>query len=244
MKIRWKSDGGRVLDSVTALVMLSTAVFLFGAAGRRLFQAAPRYVITEPGAPTELLSLQNGVVAGCRTASVAVILYEDFQCEACAWFASETLPSLWRYVESCRLRVAFRNLPVASVHPFAVRAAEAAVCAAKQGRFRPMQELLYSNGHGLENIDMTDRARRLGLNWGEFQLCLDSNAALPQIRLEAGEAMTLGVSATPTLLFGVVMPGDRLKVLRRISGAMPFAKVEEIVGDLVRLGQDTASGPQ
>src|SRR2546430_17612454 len=59
----------------------------------------------------------------------------DFQCPACRMFAVTVLPTLdSEYVRTGKVRWVFINLPLTSIHPNAVAAAEAAMCAARQGR--------------------------------------------------------------------------------------------------------------
>jgi protein-disulfide isomerase len=53
-----------------------------------------------------------------------------------------------------RLRFVFRNFPIATSHPHAEQAAEAAEAAAGQGRFWPMHDLLYENQRRLRDQDL------------------------------------------------------------------------------------------
>lgn len=237
MKIRWIRENRTMVDSVATIVMLSIAIVLLVMAGHSYSRSAPpAYAVTEFAVPVETLSLDGAMVAGCQSAPVAVVVYQDFQCEACSSLATKTLPSIWRrYIDSCKLRLAFRNLPIASLHPLSVDAAEAAACAGRQGRFWPMHDLLYRQPERLGSAQLDQLARRLELNWTEFQGCLDSNASLRQIRLDAGEGVTLGVSATPTLFFGTVTVAERVKVVRRVGGALSPEAFEAIVDDLLRV---------
>jgi predicted DsbA family dithiol-disulfide isomerase len=78
------------------------------------------------------------------------------------------------------------------------------------------------------------QARKLGLNESEFHACLSARLALPQIRQDAGEAVTLGVSSTPTLFFGLRKPKDKVVVVRRIGRALEIEEVDEILDGLLR----------
>src|SRR5207245_2422441 len=50
-----------------------------------------------------------------------------------------------------RLRLVFRNFPLAEMHPHAVKAAETAEAAAIQGKFWEMHDLLFENQVALED---------------------------------------------------------------------------------------------
>src|SRR5438094_9986075 len=81
---------------------------------------------------------------GSATAPVTVYEMADFQCPACRMFAVTVLPTLdSEYVRTGKVRWVFINLPLTSIHPNAVAAAQVAVCAARQGRFWPTHDLLY-----------------------------------------------------------------------------------------------------
>ena len=80
---------------------------------------------------------------GSPTAPVTVYEISDFQCPFCARFFLETMPSLEReYVVPGRVKFVFVNFPL-PMHPNAVPAAELAMCAARQGKFWPMHDILF-----------------------------------------------------------------------------------------------------
>src|SRR5947209_8581404 len=81
---------------------------------------------------------------GRSDAPVTVYEMSDFQCPYCREFALGTLPLLEReYVQAGKVRFVYINLPLSSVHRNAATAADVAVCAARQERFRPMHDLLF-----------------------------------------------------------------------------------------------------
>jgi protein-disulfide isomerase len=177
------------------------------------------------------------MLAGCRAAPIAVVEYADFECPACGVFARDVLPAIRkRYVDSCKVLFAFRHLPVTATHPFALDAAEAAACAAREDRFWVMHDLLFDEQDGLDPISLREKARRMGLNETAFQACMDGDLMLSRIQLDAGEGITLGASGTPTLLVGTLDGGSTLRVTRRVGGALNAAELEEILDGLLRDG--------
>ena len=86
---------------------------------------------------------------GAASAPVTVYEMSDFQCPYCRRFALETFPTLEReYIATGKVRWVFVNFPLTSIHPNAVAAAEVALCAAQQGAFWQVHDLLYTpSGH-------------------------------------------------------------------------------------------------
>lgn len=125
----------------------------------------------------------------------------------------------------------FVQHPLASLHPQAPKAAEASLCAAKQGAeaFWAMHDLLFKKvgeWSGKENLTEIFQgfAAELGLDTKAFVACLDSGetAAQVQSELERGEA--LGVSGVPAFFINDWF----------ISGAQPFEVFQETIEKALR----------
>ena len=108
-----------------------------------------------------------------------------------------------RYVDTGKARFVYRDFPLTSIHASAQKAAEAAVCAGKQGRYWEMNEKLFASqtewtASGADSIKFfRDYAAQIGLDTAAFNTCLDSGEAAAAVKgdLLAGEQ--LGVNATP-----------------------------------------------
>src|SRR5665213_2320624 len=85
-----------------------------------------------------------GRILGSPNAKVWVVMASDFQCPYCkAWHDASFQKLVKDYVNTGRVRLAFLNMPL-SIHPNALPAAEAAMCASVQNKFWPMQEALFA----------------------------------------------------------------------------------------------------
>jgi protein-disulfide isomerase len=83
-------------------------------------------------------------IEGSATAKVMVVEFSDFQCPFCERWYQQDLPQL-RKLLGPDVGLAFLNFPIPQLHPNAGNAAMAAQCAADQGKFWPMHDLLFSN---------------------------------------------------------------------------------------------------
>ncbi len=97
-----------------------------------------------------------------------------------------------------------------------------------------MHDLLFNSQSELQSVATTSGAATLGLNPVDFSTCLTTGATLRKIRAEAGEGVTLGVSGTPTLVFGRMRPDLEVTILRRVTGAPSVAELEHTLDGLLK----------
>ena len=100
-------------------------------------------------------------VRGAPDAPVTVVEYGDYECPYCAAAA----PVLRQLVDGSggRVRLVFRNFPLAEPHPYALTAALAAEAADAQGAFWPMHDLLFERQDRLTDVALRAYADSLGL---------------------------------------------------------------------------------
>jgi len=141
---------------------------------------------------------------GVPNAPVTVYEMADFQCPACRLFAVTVLPTLEReYVETGKVRWVFINLPLTSIHPNAIAAAEVAVCAGRQGRFWPTHDLLYQRQDAWAKLPqprdtLVALAQRAGADRAKLLACVNGGTARSEIELDAQRATRSGARATPS----------------------------------------------
>jgi protein-disulfide isomerase len=144
---------------------------------------------------TESVSPVDHVI-GPDHAPVTVVEYGDFECPSCKQATGAVKLMLARFDE--RVRLAFRHFPLEGVHPHALRAAEASECAAGQGKFWPMHDLLFENQQHLKQQQLFEYARRLGLDMSRFTAEMDDEIYLQRIRDHQHSGDASGVRGTPT----------------------------------------------
>jgi protein-disulfide isomerase len=187
-----------VLNGV--LVVLATcAVTVTGLVLRREFSSPP-----DPRAqpePMEISSWRTYASAGHRLgrpdAPVTIVEFSDYQCPFCR--------ELHGRLESFRrsrpeVAVVHRQFPLPG-HPQAHRAALASECAAEQGRFQEIQDVLYEDQDSLGAKPWADVAAKAGVpDLDRFGACLGSGRYEAAIRRDLDAGRELHVVATPTLL--------------------------------------------
>ena len=153
--------------------------------------------------------LQAGDPLEARTkgrpdAPVTVYEMADFQCPACRQFAVNVFPTLEReFIEPGKVRWVFIHLPLTSIHPNAVAAAEVATCAGRQGRFWRTHDLLYQLQDDWAKVAqpravLVSMARRAGVDRAKLLACLDGGTARAEVERDAQRATRSGARGTPS----------------------------------------------
>jgi protein-disulfide isomerase len=141
---------------------------------------------------------------GSAKAPITVYEMSDFQCPYCRRHALETFPELERdYVSTGKVRWVFVNLPLTQLHPNAAPAAEVAMCAARQGKFWEVHDLLFRNQKAWSSLKepgsyfltFADSAR---LDKPALQKCLAGRETVPELEADANGAIRSGANSTPT----------------------------------------------
>ncbi len=165
---------------------------------------------------------------GNPAAPVTMVEFSDFQCPFCRRMYIQTLPQIKeKYVKTGKVKFAYRDFPLSSIHDMAQKYAEAARCANDQDKFWQMHDKIFDEQElrgagtiqGIKVADIKQWARDIGLNQAQFDECLDSEkyAGAVQKDFDAGQA--LGVSGTPaTFING-----------RLVQGAVPFSQFEAVI---------------
>jgi protein-disulfide isomerase len=130
-------------------------------------------------------------------AIVTVAEFADLQCPACR-SAHESIvkPLIEKY--GTKIRYDFMHFPLQTLHPYALRAAEASECAADQKKFWEFIDMNYTNQEKLNQDALAEWAQQLGLDMDLFGRCTDSHIKRDAILDEYQKGKDVGVSGTPT----------------------------------------------
>lgn len=148
-------------------------------------------------------------VRGNPNAAVTIVEFSEYQCPFCAR-VNPTLDRV-RQTYGDKVRIVFKDFPLPN-HPQAPKAAEAAHCAAEQGKYWEMHDVMFANQRALEVPALKQYATGLGLEMAKFNRCLDSGQYASKVLAGAAQGDKLGVNSTPTLYING----------RPVIGAQPF----------------------
>jgi protein-disulfide isomerase len=171
--------------------------------------AQPQY--TRYTIPTE-----NSYAIGPADAPITIVEFSDFECPFCRrWHAEVYKPLLATYPG--KIRLVYRNLPLTSIHPDALAAAEAAMCAGEQDVYWKYHDKLFGS-ESLGNSVYIQYAQDLGLNMSTFESCLNEHKYQKAIEADSDFAINLGIRSTPTFFInGLAIVGAQpLDVFKQV----------------------------
>jgi protein-disulfide isomerase len=171
-------------------------------------------------------------IQGPADAPVTLVEYGDFECPFCG-MAYTDLKEIRSRVGD-RLRFVFRHFP-RPVHPHAFNAAEASECAAAQGEgyFWAMHDQLFEHQHALENENLVDYAKSIGLDRSRFVQDLSAHAYVRHVQDDLQGAMRSDVHGTPTFFIngtryvGLARPDALYREILRQLGEIQVDEVDQ-----------------
>ena len=172
--------------------------------GRYLFRGEAIDLTVDPFvALMKKIKLDGAPTRGPSDAKVTVVEYSDFQCPYCgrAWelFEKEVYPE---YKD--KVRFVFKQMPLTQIHPWAEDAAVASACALEQGndQFWKVYDGLFAQQAQITKENLPAKVEEIatagGLDVPRLKECLASRKTIDAVKADQSEAMTVGVSGTPT----------------------------------------------
>jgi protein-disulfide isomerase len=195
--------------------------FLISNDSTKLVHLTTMDLTTTPG---DSIKLDGRPIRGNPAAKVTVINFDDLECPYCARMHQELFPATLAHYGD-KIRIIYKDDPIAELHPWAIHASVDANCLAAQNGSIYWTFVDYVHSHG-EEISGPDRnlqksnealdrvARQEGtlgkLDEASLNACLTKQDDA-QVLASAKEAETLGLEGTPELYVN----GER------INGAVP-----------------------
>jgi protein-disulfide isomerase len=119
------------------------------------------------------------------------------------------------------VKFVWKDFPLSSIHPEAVKASEAAHCAGDQGKYWEYHDVLFGNQRALQVVQLKKYAADLRLDAASFDRCLDSGTHAARVQAGLKEATQLGLSSTPSIFING----------RLVMGAQPFEAFQSVIDD-------------
>ncbi len=186
------------------------------------------------------LSVDGSAVKGDAAAPVTLVEFSDYQCPFCRRHFAKVMPRIISdYVETGKVRYVLREFPLQRIHPKALKASEAALCAGDQGQYWSMHNRMFSKPGQLDLRDLTAHAKALGLDTQRFEGCLDGGKYAQKVRTDQMAGATAGVTGTPTFLLGLTDRNNpkKIKAIKMLRGALPYARFKQAIDELLALAK-------
>ena len=199
-----------------------------GAEGEIPFWATAEGLTPDPDRPG--YNVAGDLYRGNLDAPIVVVEYSDFQCPFCQRHFEQTQPTLDAdFVDTGKVLWVFKHFPL-DIHPQAPQAGVAAECAAEQGKFWEMRELIFSNTSSWSTSDpnpvFSDLAGELGLDVEAFDACLTDPEIAQRVESDLQDGAPF-VRGTPTF---IVLYNGQGSV---IPGALPADRFTEILNEVL-----------
>jgi protein-disulfide isomerase len=162
--------------------------------------------------------IEDSPVKGNADALVTIVEFSDYQCPFCSR-AEATMQQLQKEYGN-KLRVVMKQNPL-SFHPRARPAALAALAAGEQGKYWQFHERLFANAKALEDADLENHARELGLDVERWKKDMGNPKLAALIDRDQALAGKLGANGTPAFFING----------RFISGAQPADTFKGIINE-------------
>jgi protein-disulfide isomerase len=173
--------------------------------------------LQSPAAIRVQVSTEGAPVRGAADAPVTVVEFSDFECPFCKQAQPTIKQVLERYPG--KVRLAYRDFPLDSIHPQARRAAEAARCASDQGKFWEYHDVLFTQSPQLALEDLRRYAGQVGLDVTKFDGCLAAGVHKATVQRDLDEGNRLGITGTPAFFING----------RTLTGAQPLEAFTRLI---------------
>lgn len=189
--------------------------------------------VTPQTTPTvSQVSLDDDPVLGNPDAPVTIVEFSDYECPFCKRHFENSFPQLKaEYIDTGKVKLVFRDLPLTFHDPLATTQAMAASCAREQGGdeayykyHHAIFETTNSNGNGMTVEQVYDLANDLNLNRSDIKTCVESDKYKEEILADIQGAQVSGASATPTFFVGPSSNNGMIEGTR-IVGAQPYEAI-------------------
>ena len=168
---------------------------------------------------------------GKADAGLVLLSFEDYKSAGAAQHATSIEPALkTKYVDTGQMRLVVK--PLADTAP---RAAVAAVCAARQGKFWEFRSLLYQKqAEWTEGDDaaMSGYAKSLGLDQAAFDACLKDATAQNEVDYATAFGQEIGVPTVPSFLVLKIGANGKAENSKGLPGAQTLEQIEQAIQEL------------
>jgi len=213
-------------ESTNALLVL----FLAGISAISIyyFETSGIFVPKNPlASPAQYSSkyTSSGNILGAKHPKLTIHEYTDFQCPFCG-MSNAMMERLVNEVPG--VQVVHHDFPLNkkcntviknSIHKDSCTAALYSRASKAQGKYWEFNNKLFENQQNLSEAKILQIAKELGLDTNKLKKDANDPAAKMQLLSDSKEAVSLGITATPTIYIG----------MKKYEGIMPYPELKNIV---------------
>lgn len=155
---------------------------------------------------------------GPENAVITIVEFSDFQCPYCQKWHDQVYESLMAAYPG-KIRLVYRNFPLAQIHPQAMAAAEASLCAGEQDAYWQYHDKLFENSAALNDDIYASLAADLGLDTTAFETCMTGHKYQSEIEADMQFSIDLGIQSTPTFFVNGIP----------FVGAQPLSNFQQLI---------------
>lgn len=172
------------------------------------------------GGATPQVATADDPSLGSKDPKLTIVEFADFECP----FSKEVYGSVRELAAKYgdKIKIIYRDFPLSEIHPNALAAAKAGVCADAQGKFWPMHDKLFARSPALS--DLGAYADAVGLDRAKFDACMNDPKTEAEVKADFADGVAVGIRGTPTFFFNG----------QKVEGAIPKANLNRIVEQLIQ----------
>lgn len=194
----------------------------------------------QPTGPVKV-SLDDDPVLGDKNAPVTIVEFSDYECPFCKRHYDQTHKQLvTNYIDTAKVKLVFRDLPLSFHDPMATTEAIAANCAKEQGGDEAyykyhdkMFEETTSNGSGLTKDQLYKFAGELNLNEANLKSCVEAEKYKDEVAKDLADAGVAGATGTPSFVVGKSQDSGEIEG-KLIVGAQPYSVFQQEIDALLQ----------
>ncbi len=216
--------------------------FLLSKDGKTLVNITKLDIAKDPYAEImSKINIDGRPVRGNKDAKVTIVNFDDFQCPFCSRMHRTLMGDILKAYGD-RIKIIYKDYPLAEIHPWAIHAAVDANCLAQQSAdaYWDYADTLHSNPVAItggpdkklpfaDQVQALDRTaievaqRRSTLDLAKVQSCIKAQDDAP-VRASMKEGNALGINATPTMFIN----GSK------VDGAVPASDLRAMIDRALR----------
>jgi protein-disulfide isomerase len=164
----------------------------------------------------------KNVFVGKSDAPVTLVEFGEYESEACAK-ANEVVKKLLGEFEG-KIRFNFRHFPLTQVHQRSMKAGEAAVAAAQEGKFWEMHNILFDRRRNLGTTSLKIHSKEAGVSNKHFLDELVNSTYGSYVRNDLLEGLSKGVRDVPAFFVNGEL----------ITGKPSYENLKKAIGSALR----------